>query len=727
MMEWRSHLNPVFCGLLILLATGWILALFARIRKRFPLRQTLLLLAPKLLVLLILLIALFEPVVTRERLSRTQNRLIAVVDVSGSMQTKDGEIETRQQRAENLLSRIKRNVPAGIDVETLSFDTRVHDADDGSPAEPGTDLGACLLDLAGRANPSTCLGVLMLTDGGDEVIENPVIPSVPLLITGIGSGMTECNDLFVENLELPATAEIGTTFEISADLRARDGGDPAFRSQLKSVTALLEQRAGEAWTPVENQTFDLSSAAATARFKLSAKEPGSVRYRIRLAAIDGEVSDLNNWREGTVEVRRKSLRVLFFSRELGMEFKMLRTELGRDQGVSFTGLFRTIGERFTVLGEDPLDGEGLSNGFPGKAEALENFDCLIIGSFPANEWNPAQLSALAAYVENGGSVIFLGGQQSFGAAGYAGTTLEPLFPWTLSARDPNPLAGEFPAVIPPEAVSNPILAGLPERLRGQSAVLESITLHGSLKPSATILLAARVDQSLRPVIVEQSYGKGRVMVVATDTLWKWARKDEVLRDAYGRFWRQAVRQLAGEEDRGRILSVRWNKAFYRPGEEARLELGAVGAENSALQFDASVTGPDGSRVFTVKAIPGLSRAWEAGVLFGERGKYELEIKAMLDNRRVETYHKELFVAPLVPEGARLEVNETLLKNLAARSSGEYWPEKEANALSQKALSNLWKKTTVVEEPIFESGPWIVALLLVFLMAEWLIRRKFNLF
>jgi hypothetical protein len=48
-----------------------------------------------------------------------------------------------------------------------------------------------------------------------------------------------------------------------------------------------------------------------------------------VAPVSGEMTYMNNTRTFAVDVQKKSLHVLYFTRELGMDFKMLRSELAR--------------------------------------------------------------------------------------------------------------------------------------------------------------------------------------------------------------------------------------------------------------------------------------------------------------------------------------------------------------------------------------------------------------
>ena len=200
------------------------------------------------------------------------------------------------------------------------------------------------------------------------------------------------------------------------------------------------------------------------------------------------------------------------------------------------------------------------------------------------------MDALTQFVEDGGTVIFLGGDAAFGRGGYAATPLAALFPWRISDREPELAHGLFPVHVPPTGMGNPILATVEDIVSRGDATLEAVNQVDELKPGATALLDARVNGRELAAVATQPFGKGRVMAIASNTFWKWAMQPDPLGSAYGLFWRQAVRQLTGKTEGGQNLDVHWDKDYYRPGELAAGEIRVVNPNASAVDFTATLAG-----------------------------------------------------------------------------------------------------------------------------------------
>lgn len=727
MLAWPSSLHPVaFAGLALAAAGGGVL-LWRRLRGRFSAPQTAALFVPKIIALAALILALAEPAWRSERPLEGNARFVVAVDTSASMGAPEGG-ETRLARATRLAGKLRAALPSSCQVEMLAFDTALQPL----PAQPvarpgaGTDLAGCLRNLAARADPPAAL--VLLTDGGDESPDPLPAPPAPLFIVGLGTGEGDRPDVAIDAIQVPAEVESGLSFELTVDVTVRGAAKAPFAGSLAKLPVTLIEETPTGRRKADEKVVNLSRGRVRATFKVQAPEQGPLKLEVALPAFPGELSGLNNRRPLAVQVRRRSLHVLYFTRELGADFKLLRQELGRDPGVTLTALYRTLGERFTLQGER-LAGDGeLEGGFPDQARTLALYDCIILGAFPASDWPPAAMAALAAYVEQGGSVLFLGGEQAFGAGGYAGTPLEPLFPWQIRAGEPPPQAGRFPVSIPRESAAHPVAAGVEALFaRERDVSVESLNQPGPRRPAAETILEAQAGGAPVSLLAVQPYGKGRTGALASNTLWKWARRSEPLGEAYGLLFRQWVRWAAGESDGGRLIAVRWERDRYRPGEEASAVVTLAGRETEGAEMTASVTAPDGKTGrLPLEAQAGLKDVYRLRVPFAERGVYTVTLAAARQGVTLETVEKSWPVAPFLPEGARLIPDEAWLARLAEKSGGFYAPEDKADTLIARVRAAALSRTVTVETPIAQSGPWLALIFFGALLAEWILRRRHNL-
>jgi len=729
LIQWHPRFSGVWCGVIVFAAAVWLYFLQRRIRRRVPPARARWLLLPKVLTLLALLFVLFDPVSAIQKDESTQGKLLVLVDSSASMDVADDYHQSRVARARDIVAAWKNALPRDLQMDQLEFDTAIHKPGEGTTsALRGTDLGGCLLALAERNDLASYLGVVLLTDGGDEPLENPTLPKLPLYFVGIGTDPATWNDVSIASVDCPPTAEKDVGFDLTAELQARAAHGGGFASQLAHVPVSLEHATGtNTWAKAGGQTADLSNLHSVIHLSVKPTELGIQRYRVTVGPAAGELSPLNNSRTVTVNVRKKSVHVLFYAQELGQEFKVLRNELAHDPGIAFTALFRTTGSRFMLQGDRLPGDETLADGFPAAKKSLAPYDALIIGPLPAENLPPQQMQALTQFVEDGGTVIFLGGDAAFGRGGYAATPLAALFPWRISDHEPELAHGIFTVHVPPTGAGHPILATVEDIVARGDATLDAVNQLDELKPGATALLTARVDGRELAVVATQPFGKGKVMAIASSTLWKWAAQPEPLGSAYGLFWRQAVRILTSKTEGGQNLAVRWDKDFYRPGEMVAGEIRALNPKAGALQFTATLTAKNQSAPISIEPVAGQPQTFAAKVRFHERGDYNFRLVAYQGGRVLETYEKNFPVALQVAEGSRLEVDEVFLKKLAESGGGAYFREREANQLPARFSVKNSRKVTVEESSLAEAGLWFLFVFLAGLVCEWILRRKLGLF
>ncbi len=724
-LTWQPALHPVVIAVLALLMGGAVAATARRLRARCGARRAWPPAAARAVVLALLLLGLLDPACRRSTTRGAAPRVLILNDVSESMTVADASTP-RSARAAACIEALRRRLPRTAQLDVWSFDSAVWQGSrPPSPSSSGTDLAAAL--AAAEERGGACTAVVLLTDGGDEVPQPARLPRAPLAILGLGTDPTGWHDVAVAQVQAPSAVEKGVAFDVAAELIARGTGDPDFRRGLAAVPVALERRAPDGhWSRLEARVADLSAGRARVSFNLSHAEPGSLVYRIIAADVAGELSGLNNRRAFRVEIRREAFDVLYFSWRLGADLKMLRQELAGDPALTFSAVYRVGGERFTVQTGDGVAAEGLEGGLPERAEALRRFDCVIVGSFPAEVWRPAQEQALLDYVNGGGGVVWLGGEESFEGGGYGVSALAALMPWNMAGTASSLARGDFPVSVPALAASEPAVVGLRELLaqlaagEGGALTITALNAPRALKPAAQVLMEAEMPSGRVPWVVVQRVGSGRAIVVASNTTWQWARRPGAPAQIYRRFWRQLVRAAAGQAEGGQLLQVSWDRTELRPSERVVATMRVTDPEGVRLR--TTLAGSDGE--VAVPVVPtDTPGTWRSELLFGQRGAYVFRVAAERGGALVEAFEKTLDVSPLQDEGSQLECRTADLTHLAGQTQGLFRPEAQAGELVDSVAA--WVQAVRRDEQVslVSGSPWYVGVLLLACMIEWALRRQ----
>jgi uncharacterized membrane protein len=696
------------------------------------------LVVPKILIVLLLILAYFDPMWNVIQSPDEDKKVLALVDMSSSMEVGDRAEGSREERADLIIENLRKKMRSSyVDFEVLRFDSDVYEASrrkQGQERQPNegireTDLGKSLVTAADRSDISKYMSVLLVTDGGDELVQNIKLPEVPVDIVSVGSEPESWNDIAITRVEAPEIVEEQSEFEVTSDIAGRFASY-SFETGAEQISVRIEEEEGEDWERRDSKIVKLVDSRARVKFNIkSPSEMGMKNYRVRAEKIEGELSELNNTRIFPIEVRKNTLSVLLFAQQLGWDFRQIYKELSGDSSVALTSLFRVSSDRFIVRGSRQKGDENLDAGFPSTKEQLDLYKCVIVGSFPASQWRQEQLKALLEYVREGGAVIFLGGEDSFGKGGYSRTVIEPLFPWKINAGEPELQAGQFTVNVPLSAVNNSIVSEVSQLIsQSNGATIESINLSGALRGGAINLMDASVGNRTVSVVALQRYGEGQTMGVATNTMWKWAQSSDELKEAYSHFWRQSVRNLSQWEEGERFIGVKWDKKSYKPGEQASSTVRVAGRYNPGqLHLKATLKAGEESEAISIEPVMGKENTFRADMVFSKRAEYLFEIQAHVGEKLLESYEKTLVVGPGVNEGANLEVDHAFLDNLAMRSGGSYFRETDVDDLSETLRSRIIDHAMSVEIPLVQDKFIYIIIFLGILTLEWTMRRKMNLF
>ena len=724
-LEWNPAFGPIVTALIILGAGLFFYLLLPRLVVRHGRTNAWLLLLPKLAIALLVVLALLDPDLRLSGWNSTPAKVLILRDISSSMDLRDDGSSPRSARVDGIISRLESAAPPSIHFEVLPFDTALHEAgySPKTNAVRGTDLGATFFALGNQPNLADADGAILLTDGGDETVDLPDLPSVPLAIVGVGTPPDTWDDIGITSVTAPSSVEEKSQFDLEADLIARGGT----HDNLSALKVLLEEGHDKNWTQVQSQTIDLSSQHAAVIFHVQVNGAGTQRYRVSLPQLPGELTYANNTRAVSVQVQQRALHVLYFTQEIGVDYKYLRSELGADHGVLFTAMYRVLEDQFTVQG-DRTGFQDLAQGFPTNDDVLKRYDCVILGSFSASQLSDAQQQTLVRYVNNGGALILLGGDSSFGLGGYADSKLAPLMPWQVRA-DESPLStGAFPVSVADSAAAVGFTSGLDEELGASGgAALDSLNQPGGLRPGAVALLNASSKDQTVPVVAWQRYGKGQVLGIATNTMWKWAAAGDPTRALYGRFWRQAVRGLTKKLEGGSLLGVSWNEEHYRPGEQATVEVQLRSSDDAGgIRLVGSLSGPGGDKDITLTPVVGQANVYTAKIPLTQRGDYTFRLSAYSGANLAESYERALPVQPLVDEGASPELKEAYLRSIAAKARGIYTGESDLAPVDAFLREQVVAQQALVTVPLANYKNVIALIIIALLVGEWLFRRRLNL-
>jgi len=159
------------------------------------------------------------------------------------------------------------------------------------------------------------------------------------------------------------------------------------------------------------------------------------------------------------------------------------------------------------------------------SKELKNFDLLIFDNFQPHPYLRAgDLEKVREFVKEGGAFAMIGGPNFRGEGGYAGTPIEEILPVRWVGKEDYRRDSPLRVKLSRAGMAHPVTRLSPDESDNLSLWRNMPPLDGvnlmEPKRSGTVLLESAGEIS-RPILTVGGYGKGRVLVLATDYSWKW--------------------------------------------------------------------------------------------------------------------------------------------------------------------------------------------------------------
>ncbi|MDE2489439.1 MAG: hypothetical protein KGM24_01235, partial [Elusimicrobia bacterium] len=572
--------------------------------------------------------------------------------------------------------------------------------------------------------------VWLISDGGAEgggAGRALAALGAPVDVLGVGPERRAKGAAFV-GLRTPEFAFLHGPVSVAADVEATG----LTGRRVTVALSRADPSAPGGWREAERREVLVSSddQVFTSSFTAAAETIGEERWR--LTAVSGAA---RRTREFRVEVVRQKYRIMYLAGRPSPEYAFLRAFLKSDPNrelVSFVILRDALQpspapDRDLSLIPFPRDEIFLS--------ALPKFDLFILENFAAPRFgvSRAQLSALKRFVAAGGALLVMGGENAFSAGGYKGTPLEDILPVALTGKSPDFEPGPFRPR--PVSYAHPLveLFDTPAASRAAWSALPPLdgwARFASVRPGAEVV-ATRPGETCDdgeplPVIATRSYGRGKVMLVSTDSTWRWklgAAADPLAAGVYERFWTRAIAYLTGSLDLSKVkfaplpdrvvprepftTSLRVFDADFKPADPAR------------TRVTVEWTPPDGRprEVAARETEPGV---YEISLTGLAPGVHRLRASARVGGRAWGT-DAESFVWQPVTDAP---MDRAWLTRAAAEGGGRFFDLSRASADEVLAALPPPRRESVVSRRLRPfASPWWLGLTAALLLGEWALRRR----
>jgi uncharacterized membrane protein len=690
------------------------------------------------LVALVLLL-LWEPAITVAELKSQQNIIAVLLDDSRSMSIADAGADgktVRETAAVKALSEVLPGLDKRFQTRVYRLDaglTRVEKKDEWKADAPATHINAGLRQLVTETSDLPVGAVVLLSDGAEnstggggdaggidlETIGALHNRRLPVHTVGFGKEKA-AHDVEIDDVVLGTKAMANS--RMTATVSFHQNGYAG-----QKTTLLVKD--GDKPLASRDLTLGADGVVDSETVFFNAGDAGVKNIGFSLSEMNGEENALNNSVTRLVDVSGDVRRILYVEGEPRWEYKFIRRAEAEDHGVQIVSMLRTTENKIYRQGiSDPSE---LADGFPSTAEDLFKYQAIIIGSVEADYFTPLQQELLREFVDKrGGGVLFLGGRFSLSEGGWSSSGATDLLPTFLPGGK-----GTFrrePAMVQltPAGAESPITRLVDDRAKNIERwrtlpYMNDFQDAGTPKPGATVL-AQMVAGRTMPMLVTQSYGRGRTALLATSGTWRWQMNLPLGDPTHDLFWQQLLRWLAADSPGPVTVSMPQQTLM----DEGHVKLTATVRDKeytpaADAHVSAHVIGPDGATaVVDMTPVPNTPGTFEAEWTAEKPGSYVTEVTAEKGTdelgKDTMTFRREDGVA----ENFHTEQNRDLLQKLSDETGGRYWTEDELERLP-KEISYSEAGISVRDTKELWDMPIVFLLLLGLMSADWLLRRKWG--
>ncbi|MBN1394096.1 MAG: hypothetical protein JW959_03640 [Pirellulales bacterium] len=692
--------------------------------------------------ILLVVVLLFQPVLSYQKERAEKPALICLLDASASMEMADDAsgISRFDRVREKYIewSEKLRNDFRLLPVAFADRALRLENLDQLNAMIPNgraTSLRRALDAASNQLAPAEIAAVLMLSDGINNAAGDPVEKAAELGLTvhciGVGAGMRsnrDYRDVRATGIDCPDRMMLGNAARVAGSIDAAGMNN-------RVIEVFLDEDGRQ--VAGAELTLDDVEGSQQVVFEFTPETKGRHTFTVRVPPVAGERISQNNSRSAVAAVHEAEIGVLYVEGTLRAEYGALVDRfLAKDPDLEFCALVQT---RPNVFLQRTNMSELRLAAIPADRKTIERFNVFIIGDLDASYLRPEQQEMILDRVRAGAGLVMLGGYHSLGPGGYADAPLAKALPVELGNREIGQYTEPFLPVLTPEGARHPIFANIaqffPSRGGGPTAPgltpLAGCTKVGRAKAAASVLATLADGPSSMPVLAVQPLDRGRTAVFAGDTTRNWQQVSRSLgrESPFLRFWGQMVRWLAGRSEEvsntaGVVADT--DKAQYDPDQPVIIsavvrDRQGQATGNARVSADLKDAAGRSERI-ELAPVPGPGGHYRGTFTPPAPGRYEVRVAAELDGLSLSAATVPIEVGSLNLEYEKLDPDEKTLMDVAAASGGRYVHLSTADHFVERLQREQRKKTVYVERRLYwPPGAW--TLLVAALTAEWILRRR----
>ena len=716
--------GPVWLLILgVIIALGISIFVYRKTIPPLPNNKKSFLTALRTIALTILIVIVFEPVITKISGSEEPPVLYVLLDNSISTGIKDAEGDRSilfDQAIENtdFSSLDEDQLKISLFSET-AYEIKEFDPDTLDHSGQITNISNAFQQMIHNTRETNTQAALIITDGSFNEGANPVYSAddfaKPVFIVGIGD-TTQPRDILISAILTNEIAYIDNPFPVNVNI---------IKSGYSDTTITVEFLDNGKKIDEQKISFSPEKDEYSLIFEYVPQKEGIRKFTFRTNGIDDEITKKNNSLSEFVRVLENKRSIAIFAGSPSPDLSFIKNILDDEKGVELKTYIQKKGDEFY--------------GSPPKPQELNESEMIVFIGFPINSTPQGIIEMVKNELDRGKPFMFIMSQE----VDYRKlNALNEFLPFIVMSSKKN----EFLVTpdIKSEAIGNPLL-----RVYGNK---EDIKLWNKLppifrtetffkpKPESEIVATINVNNVPinEPLILTRSFQNKKSIAILGYNIYRWkmlgyaqdvALGNEDKPDLFATFFKNAYRWLSVSA-RDKNIIIRTTKTNYTSNENIELFAQVYDAAYTPIDnanVSVSITGNDNKIELLLKSM-GNGRYKEV-INSLPPGDYYYNGIVTLDGNRLGQDDGRFSVGEIPLEYSDLTMNANLLRNIANRTGGKFYlPQNAGDFLDDLRSLQDYKAKPIVKrnEFILWNWPWLLALAILLLSSEWFFRKRWGL-
>jgi uncharacterized membrane protein len=707
--------HPFLTALIFVFLILFAVYLYQRTNPPLSKRLNYFLTSLRIIAILALFLALFEPVVSYTREYERKPALTLLIDNSKSMDLIE-KGQSRFERADVLISSNRfKEISDKFEVRKKYFSGSLATKQD-VPDREKTAIGEILNAQAEKEIASPAEYWLLISDGISNSGESPISASgkikSPVYVIGVGSNEAE-RDISISSIDYNPVVFSGKPTELTVHLEW---------SGMKDDSSVIEIRSGEKIVGKKSLRLPAGLLKQEEKLNFTPEKPGQQTFQVNIPAMPNEISLENNHRAFSMTVLKSKLKVLLTADHLDWEYAFLNRFLLNSANIELTQVVSKKG------------GGYLSAVFPSRQEELNQYDLVILYDISIPPYKSKAELLRSFLMDKGGGLFVLMGENYLNS-GYP-RWLDDYLPFVSTGKNKIRYS-KFNGKPVENYLFHPAVRLSDDRRnirQGWETLppFEIIVPTDSVIPNSEILVLSGLttERGELPVLGLRNFGLGKVLAATSSPFWHWMFFDYGFGGEgkeYGVLFNGIVNWLALKEETDPI-KIFPGKNIYTRGEKISfsasvydLSFRPIAGASGLVQL---INAENGDTISTPLSEVGDGKYHaEFGLTPPDRYKYVGRIEK--DGKKLRENAGEIMVESFSIEEYQRQPDFNALSSISQITGGAFSHIDDADNL----LSKLKGDPIAVfdqREIIIWNKFWLLAIFILSLSIEWLIRKRYQL-